>query len=60
MLLLEQDTTRKRRINELFLEPEPKFDNSNNKKYKVKVIKDSAIYIKETKEYLSRLYYLIS
>ena len=60
MSLLEQDTTTKKRINKLFLEPEPEFDAGNNKKYKVEAIKDSAIYAKEAKKYLSGLYYQIS
>ena len=47
-------------MNELFSEPEPKFDTSNNKKYKVKVIRDITIYAKKTKKHLLYLYYLIS
>ena len=58
--MLEQDTTRKGRINELFLEPEPEFDASNNKKYEVEAIKNSAIYAKEAKGHLLGLYYLVS
>ena len=60
MSLLEQDTTRKGRMNELLLEPEPEFDTSNNKKYEVEEIIDSVIYVKEAKRHLLGLYYLVS
>ena len=60
MSILEQDTTRKGRINELFPEPEPEFDTGNNKEYEVEAIKDSAIYAKEAKGHLPSLYYLVS
>ena len=46
-------------MNELFPEPEPKFDVGNNKEYKVEAIIDSAIYTKEAKTHLPDLYYLI-
>ena len=58
--LLEQDTTRKGRMNELFPEPEPEFDAGNNKEYEVEAIKDSVVYAKEAKRHLSGLYYLVS
>ena len=58
--LLEQDTTRKGRINELFPEPEPEFDAGDNKEYEVEAIKDSAVYAKEAEGHLPGLYYLIS
>ena len=51
---------RKRRMNELFPEPEPKFDAGNNKKYEVEAIIDSAVYAKKVKGHLPGLYYLIS
>ena len=60
MSLLEQDTTRKKQMNKLFPELEPKFDASNNKEYKIKAIKDSAIYAKEAEGHLSSLDYLVS
>ena len=47
-------------MNELFLEPEPKFDAGNNKEYEVEAIKDSAIYVKEAERHLPDLYYLVS
>ena len=59
MSLLEQDTTKKRRMNDLFPEPEPKFDAGDDKEYEVEEIKDSAVYAKETKGYLPGLYYLV-
>ena len=43
--LFKQNTTKKWQINKLFLEPE--FDISNNKKYKVKAIRDSIVYAKK-------------
>ena len=57
--LLEQDTTRKGRMNELFPEPEPEFDAGDNKEYEVEAIKDSAVYAKKAKGHLSSLYYLV-
>ena len=60
MSLLEQDITRKRRMNELFPEPEPEFDANDNKEYKVEAIIDSAVYAKEAKGHLLGLYYLVS
>ena len=47
-------------MNELFLEPEPEFDASNNREYKVEAIIDSAVYAKEVEGHLPGLYYLIS
>ena len=47
-------------MNELFPEPEPKFDAGDNKEYKVEAIKDSAIYAKKVEGYLLSLYYLVS
>ena len=57
--LLEQDTTRKGRMNELFPKPEPEFNAGDNKEYKVEAIKDSAVYAKEAEEHLLGLYYLV-
>ena len=37
----------------------PEFEADNNKKYKVKVILDNAVYAKEVNRYLSGLYYLV-
>ena len=57
--LLEQDITRKRRINELFPEPAPEFNAGNDKEYEVEAIKDSAVYAKKAEGHLPGLYYLI-
>ena len=38
----------------------PKFEAINVKKYKVKNIQDSAVYIKITSKYLSKLYHLVT
>ena len=59
MLLLEQDTTRKKQINELFLKSKPEFDAGNNKEYEIETIINSAVYNKEAEGYLPGLYYLI-
>ena len=48
MLLLEQDITWKKQVNEkILLEPEIKFEAGDNKKYEVKAIINSAVYKKE-------------
>ena len=60
MSLLEQDTTRKGWMNELFPKPEPEFDAGNDKEYEVETIKDSAVYAKKAEEHLPSLYYLVS
>ena len=54
---MEQDNTKKGRMNELFLEPEPEFNAGNYKEYE---IIDSAIYAKKTEGNLLGLYYLVS
>ena len=54
--LLEQDITKK---GWEFLVP--KFEQSNNKEYKVEAIQDSAIYVRESESgHLSGFYYLVS
>ena len=58
--LLEQDTTKKGRMNEPFLKPEPEFNVDNNKKYEVEAIIDSAVYAKKAKKHFPDLYYLVS
>ena len=37
----------------------PKFEEGNNKKYKVKVIQNSAVYTKEVDSHLPKLYYWV-
>lgn len=58
-LLLEQNITKKKWINELFLKPKSEFNIGNNKKYKIEVISNNTIYAKKVKKYLPSLYYLI-
>ena len=59
MLLLEQDITRKRWVDENATQLE--FEANDNKKYKVKDIRDSAVYAKLSEAgYLPELYYLLS
>lgn len=59
MLLLKQDTIKKRRVNKL-LKLEPELDEREDKKYKIGVFKDSAIYTEAAKNPLLGLYYLVS
>ena len=47
-------------MNELFPQPEPEFDASDNKEYEVKAIIDSTVYTKKAEGYLLELYYLVS
>ena len=58
MLLLDQDTTRKKQVDDDVTE----LDTSNNKgkEYKVEAIYDSAGYARESMGYLPGLYYLVS
>lgn len=58
MLLLKQDITKKKQVDELISQLE--FDsNGNNKEYKVEAIWDNAIYTKESEGHLLKLYYLV-
>ena len=56
--LLQQDITKKERINKNMTELE--FDAGNSKKYKVKAIRDSVIYAKKLEGHLPSLYYLVA
>ena len=61
MSLLEQDTTKKRQVDENATElAELNANNNKSGKYKVEAICDSAVYIKKSAYHLPRLYYLIS
>ena len=53
--LLEQDTTKKGRMNEFPAE----FETGDNKEYEVEAICDSAVYAKEADGHLPGLYYLV-
>ena len=55
--LLEQDTTKKERINNTQLDYE--FEASNDEEYEVDGIWDSAVYTRESEEQLPGLYYLV-
>lgn len=60
MPLLKQHITKKKRINKNV--KEINFDTSNNdsRKYKIKAIKDRAIYVKESEsDHLPKVYHLI-
>ena len=61
MSLLEQDTRKKGRVDEKTAK-QLKFEaGGNNKEYKVEGIRDSAVYVRESKVgYLPGLYYLVS
>ena len=58
MSLLEQDTTRKGRVNKNEV---TKLDTSKNEssEYKMKAVLDNAIYKKKVASHLLRLYYLV-
>ena len=59
MSLLEQDTTRKGRVDKNTTELDAGDDDSG--KYKVKAIRDSAVYARESESgHLPGLYYLVS
>ena len=56
MSLLEQDTTRKKRVKKV-----PELDVGNNsKEYKVEAIWNNAVYATESEGHLPRLYYLVA
>ena len=59
MSLLEQDNTRKGRLDKNMTELD--IGNDNSEEYKVKAIWDSAVYLRESKSgHLPSLYYLVS
>ncbi len=57
--LLEQDTTRKERVDKTTSRLEFESD-SNGEKYEIEAIHDSVVYAKELEGHLSGLYYLVS
>lgn len=59
MSLLEQDTIKKRQVNES-LKLEPKLNVRDDIDYEVEVIKDIAVYATEAISQLPRLYFLVS
>ena len=54
MSLLEQDSTKKKREFSVL-----EFELSNNNKYELEAIQDSAVYAKKVDGYLAGLYYLV-
>ncbi len=58
MSLLEQDTTRKGRVDKVLPEPEKKveFEAGDNKEYEVEAIIDSTVYGQHAKNQMSGLY----
>ncbi len=60
MSLLEQDTIRKRRVNNTVLsELKKEFKPKDNKEYKVEAIIDSMVYSKEANNQIPSVYYLV-
>ena len=57
--LLEQNTTRKGRMNELLPKLDPEFDAGDNKEYEFEAIIDSIVYAKKAKRHLLGLYYMV-
>ena len=53
--LLEQNTTKKKQVNDRQLE----FEDGNEKKYEINGIWDSVVYARESAGQLSGLYYLV-
>ena len=61
MSLLEQDTTRKRGVDEEIRQMEFNADNNDSEEYKVEAIWDSAVYVKESESgHLPGFYHLVS
>ena len=47
-------------MNKLFLDLEPEFDTGNNMEYKIKAIRNKAIYIKEIDKYKKNIYQIFT
>ncbi len=60
--MLEQDTTRSRRVDKALPEPEKEveFEVGDNKEYEVKAIIDSAVYSQQANDQMPGLYYVVS
>ena len=58
MSLLDQNSTRKERVDKKVTKFD--FEAGNSKEYKMKVIQDSTIYANKTKNHLPGLYYLVA
>ncbi len=59
MSLLEQDTTRKGRVDKALPEPEKEFEAGDNKEYEVKAIIDSVVYDQQANDKMPGFYYLV-
>ncbi len=60
--MLEQDTIRKRRVNQndhILLELKKEFETRDNKEYKIKVIIDNVMYENEINDQILNLYYFV-
>ncbi len=60
MFLLEQDITRKGRVDKALPEPEKEFEAGDNKEYEVEAIMAIAMYGQQANDQMPGLYYLIS
>ena len=59
MSLLKQNTTKKRRVDKNMTELDP--GDNDSREYKVEVIRDSTVYVRESEsDHLPGLYYLVS
>ena len=56
--LVEQDTTRKKRVDKKVMELD--FEACNSEEYEVEAIRDSVVYVKESEGHLPGLYYLVA
>lgn len=59
MSLLEQDITKKKRVDENVRQIAFDVSNNEGKEYKVKKIRDSAVFVRESTDHLLQLYYLV-
>ena len=58
MLLLEQDTIRKEQVDKKVTKLD--FEAGDREEYEVEAIRDSVVYARKSKDYLSGLYYLVA
>ncbi len=57
--MLEQDITRKGRVDKALPEPEKEFEAGDNKEYEVEAIIDSTVYGQQANDQIPGLYYLV-
>lgn len=58
MSLLEQDITRKKRVDDTLVVPKREFKAGDNKKYEIKVIVNSTVYYQQANNQISDLFIL--